>query len=121
MDTDLSKIQQLVERPGESLSVELKRWIDPDQPEGKAKIARAAIALRNFNGGYLVIGFDNDTLEPDVRNAPNDVKSVFHIDKIQGIVSRLSDLHPRPSSTPCPWKSGIQFMEIPNEHKPDSA
>ncbi len=31
MDTDLTKIQDLIERPRESLAVELKRWIDPDQ------------------------------------------------------------------------------------------
>jgi hypothetical protein len=41
----------MVERAGESLSVELKRWIDPDQPEGIAKIVKAALALRNHGGG----------------------------------------------------------------------
>jgi hypothetical protein len=36
MEIDFSPIQALVERPGESLFVEIKRWIDPDQPEGIA-------------------------------------------------------------------------------------
>lgn len=90
MDADLSKIQQLITRPSESLAIELKRWIDPDKPKDEAKIARAAIALRNFNGGYLIIGFDNDTLEPDIGNAPSDVQATFHVDKIQGIVSRYA-------------------------------
>lgn len=53
MHTDFSKIQALIDRPGESLSVELKRWIDPSQPEGQAKIAKTSLALRNFGGGYL--------------------------------------------------------------------
>ena len=44
-DRDFSQIQALVDRPTESLSIELKRWIDPDQPEGKAKIVKAALAL----------------------------------------------------------------------------
>lgn len=90
MNSNLFRIEQLVEQPGESLAVEIKRWISPDKPEGIAKIARAAIALRNFNGGYIVIGFDNETLEPDSENEPDDIRSMFHIDKIQRIVSKYS-------------------------------
>lgn len=70
MDIDSSRIQELISRPGESLSVEVKAWIDPDIPDGISKIVRAALALRNHGGGYLVIGFDNDTLQPDKRNVP---------------------------------------------------
>jgi hypothetical protein len=90
MEIDFSRIKTLVERPGESLSVEIKRWIDPDQPEGVAIIVRAALALRNHGGGYIVIGFDNNTLEPDKNNVPSDVRTLFHIDKIQGLVSKFA-------------------------------
>lgn len=90
MDIDLSKIQSLVDRPSESLAVELKRWIKPDSSVGKAKIARAVLALRNFNGGYLVIGFDDKTLKPDTENVPDDVRAEFHIDKIQKIIGRFA-------------------------------
>jgi hypothetical protein len=90
MEIDLSPIQALVERPGESLSVEIKRWIDPDQPEGIAMIVRAALALRNHGGGYLVIGFDNETLQPDRNNVPSNVRALFHIDKIQGLISKYA-------------------------------
>jgi hypothetical protein len=90
MDVDTTRIQELVERPGESLSIELKRWIDPNTPEGIAKIVKTALALRNHGGGYIVIGFDNTTLEPDVENIPENVKEHFHIDKIQGLISRFA-------------------------------
>jgi len=90
MEIDFSRIKTLVERPGESLSVEIKRWIDPDQPEGVAIIVRAVLALRNHGGGYIVIGFDNNTLEPDKNNVPSDVRMLFHIDKIQGLVSKFA-------------------------------
>ena len=90
MEIDFSRIKALVERPGESLSVEIKRWIDPDQPEGVAIIVRAALALRNHGGGYIVISFDNNTLEPDKNNVPSDVRTLFHIDKIQGLVSKFA-------------------------------
>lgn len=89
-NTDSLRSQELVERPGESLSVELKRWIDPKCPEGEAKIVKTALALRNYGGGSLVIGFDNDSLEPDTNNAPQDVKVAFHIDVIQGLISKYA-------------------------------
>ena len=90
MEIGFSPIQALVERPGESLSVEVKRWINPDQPECIAMIVRAALALRNHGGGYLVIGFDNETLQPDRDNVLSDARAVFHIDKIQGLISKFA-------------------------------
>jgi hypothetical protein len=90
MESDFSRIQALVQRPGESLAIEIKRWIDPDQPEGKCILVKAALALRNYGGGYIVIGFDNDSLEPDRNNVPPDVKALFHIDKIQGLISKYA-------------------------------
>jgi predicted HTH transcriptional regulator len=114
MDTDLTKIQDLIERPRESLAVELKRWIDPDQPEGKAKIVKATLALRNFNGGYLVIGFDNDTLEPDREHVPSNVMDMFHVDKIQGLISKFSS-EPLEISIKFPEREGQQYpvIEVP--------
>ena len=90
MNIDSSRTQELVERPGESLSVELKRWIDPDTPEGMAKIVKTVLALRNHGGGYLVIGFDNNTLDPDLENIPENLREKFHIDKIQGLISKYA-------------------------------
>lgn len=90
METDPSRIQDLIQRPTESLAVELKRWIRPDKPEGMAKIVRAVLALRNHGGGYLVIGFDDETLQPDVDNVPADVTALFHIDTVQGLVTRFA-------------------------------
>jgi hypothetical protein len=92
----------MVNRPVESLAVEIKRWIDPDQPEGIAMIVRAALALRNHGGGYLVIGFDNKTLEPDRNNVPSNVRVLFHIDKIQGLVSRFASE---------PFEVAVEFPE----------
>ena len=97
------RARELIERPSESLSVELKRWIDPDSPDGTAKIVRAALALRNHGGGYMVIGFDDITLTPDGEDIPQDVKAKFHHDKIQGFVSRFASE---------PFEVGIEFPEL---------
>jgi len=81
-------IQTLLERPRESLSVELKSWIDPRVPEGAAKLVKAALAIRNHpSGGYIVLGVNkNGTLElPQEGFFP---REVFAWDNIQQIISR---------------------------------
>jgi hypothetical protein len=62
----------------------------PDDAQGIVKIIRAVFALRNRNGGYLVIGFNNDTLQPQDNDRPSDVRATFHVDKVQGIISRYA-------------------------------
>jgi predicted HTH transcriptional regulator len=90
MIPDDDQIRALVARPGESLNVEIKRWLDPSEPAGIAKIVKAVFAIRNRNGGFLVIGFDDKTLEPDLANEPPNVRGTFHQDIIQGLVSRYA-------------------------------
>jgi predicted HTH transcriptional regulator len=85
-----SIIDGLVGNPSESLNVELKRWIDPTKVHGEEKVAKGVLALRNRNGGYFVVGFDNDTLNPDNLNEPPNPKILFHVDVIQAIVSRYA-------------------------------
>jgi len=87
------RLQELVDRPSESLSIEYKGWIDPDSDDGIAKIVKAAIAIRNHGGGYVVFGLKNDTGEPELKDAPQDneeIKRLFHIDKIQGMITKYS-------------------------------
>ena len=90
MNINQSQIQSLVARPSESLNVEVKRWINPDQPNGISKLVRAVFALRNRNGGFLVLGFDDKTLEPRLENLPPNVRTAFHVDKIQALISRYA-------------------------------
>ena len=113
MDND--RIQELIERPSESLSIELKGWFDPDTPEGKAKIVRAAIAMRNHGGGYLLIGFNNETGEPEFENAPSDIRSLFHVDNIQYLVTKYSS-EPFEVKIHYPSREGQEFpvLEIPS-------
>jgi hypothetical protein len=54
---DKRLLARLVQFPGETLRVELKAWLDPNQPADAALIVQACLALRNRNGGHLLIGF----------------------------------------------------------------
>src|SRR5271156_2767698 len=109
--TEKSQINALVSNPSEGLTVELKRWIDPTQPAGIAKIAKGAMALRNRNGGFFVIGFDNTTLSPDTANEPQNVKELFHVDTIQAIISKYAS---EPFEVSVEWseRDGRQYPVI---------
>ncbi len=50
----------LIVNPREDLSAEYKNWLDLTSNEHKATLAKAAIALANHGGGYIVIGFQED-------------------------------------------------------------
>jgi hypothetical protein len=84
------QVDNLLRTPSEGLPVEIKTWIDPASPEGIAKIVRACLALRNQNGGFLIIGLNNQTLQVDTDGKPANVREAFHIDNIQQLVSRFA-------------------------------
>ncbi len=90
---DQDYIDALIANPRETLSVEIKDWIDPRSPHGQAKIVKACLAMRNQDGGFLQVGFDDGTWTPNTADAPADVRNVWDPDEIQGLVSRFaSDL-----------------------------
>lgn len=82
-------IKNLISRPQESLSVEIKNWLKPEKNKDIAKIIKALLALRNNNGGYLIIGFDDSTLEQS-PDPPDDIEQIYHIDIIQALVVKHS-------------------------------
>lgn len=84
------RIENLLRGPTESLQVELKTWLDPQTDEDAAKLVKAIFAIRNRNGGFVVIGFDNGTLQPDPCPFP-DIGALYHVDVIQGLVSRYAN------------------------------
>jgi hypothetical protein len=93
----------LLEHPRETLAVEIKQWIRPDDPIGGAKLAKALMALRNFDGGVLVLGLDDKTYGPATDDQPVDVQEAYHPDAIQAIVGKYA----RP-----PFEVNVHF--IPN-------
>jgi hypothetical protein len=83
------KIESILENPRESLSIELKDWIDPTTTDGKLKILKAAIAMRNNDGGIFVIGVKNDG-KMNTKDTPSNIEQLFNIDDIQGLITKHS-------------------------------
>lgn len=71
----------------ESLSTEVKDWIDPRTLHGKATIVKACIALYNHGGGVLRIGFDKHSGAPVKCSLEGDVPIIFAADLLQKTVS----------------------------------
>jgi len=81
----LTDLQDLIERPVESEGLELKSWVDLNDPPARAGIARHLAAIANFGGGYLIFGFNDDTTRcASVSN----VRNLYSQDVIAGIVDR---------------------------------
>jgi hypothetical protein len=56
----IQDLEPLVTEPREDLSVEYKEWLDLTTNEHKAIIAKAAIALVNHGGGFIVLGMADE-------------------------------------------------------------
>lgn len=97
------RILDLVRRPAESLNVELKSWLDPADAATEVKLVKALFALRNRNGGYLALGFNNVTGQPDPCPFIDEVRAFFHVDKVQAIVSKQASTA---------FDIGVQFPEL---------
>ena len=89
---DLRQLQPLVAYPRESLEVELKGWLDLEDGEQAASLLKAILALANHGGGYVLIGFteESGTWKPEEANRPLDL-SQYDQDKLNGLVSRYAE------------------------------
>lgn len=101
--------RSLLVRPRESFAVELKSWFAPTNPIGIAKIVRAAFALRNQNGGFLVIGVDDKTLVPVTPSPELKIREFFHQDLIQQLISKYASQ---------PFEIGVDFEAIEGQDYP---
>ncbi|MFV8601133.1 helix-turn-helix domain-containing protein [Ralstonia pseudosolanacearum] len=105
----IDETRRLLQSLSESYAVEVKRWFDPSQPDGQAKLIRALIALRNNGGGRLVIGFDNETMMPVPDARPHLIRAAFVQDDIQALVSRFASE---------PFEVCVQYVDHEGEEFP---
>lgn len=104
------QLDALLGVPREAKALELKDWIDPTTGAGTAKIAKACIALRNNDGGRLIVGIKDD----GTRNANcpfADVRTRFDVETIQAIVSKFAS-HPFEIHVQFVEREGVEFPVI---------
>lgn len=85
------QLVELVDRPRESLSIELKEWVDTSDAATKAHLARELLALANHGGGYLIFGFA-DAGEDEPRSlGPAEDLSLYSQDAMNSIMERYAE------------------------------
>lgn len=89
-----AELERLITHPRETETVEYKGWLDL-KSKGKnndpALLAKALIAIRNSDGGHVVLGFRDDRGQPLRQlDTPKGLPS-FNGDDVQRIVKRYAD------------------------------
>lgn len=83
---DNPELLELVDTPRERLDVEYKAWLDLNDDETRAKLARHFCALSNYGGGYLVFGINDDMTSSGA--CPSDAGH-YNQDTMSGIIKRF--------------------------------
>ena len=74
----------------ETLDTELKRWLNLSERREAALLAKACLAMRNNDGGRVVMGIDNLTMKSIPPVPGFDVLQEYHTDKVNEIVGKYS-------------------------------
>ena len=84
-----SKIQFIIDNLQENLEVEVKNWLNGlESNNDKAKLAKEIIALANSGGGYVFIGFSDETQNLEEITPQEGVLEIFTQDTIAEIIQR---------------------------------
>ena len=84
------ELQSLITQPREDLNTEHKYWLDLSINEDKAKLAKAAIALANHGGGYIVIGFKENERILESQQEPNEISPITQ-DLVNQAIHRFTE------------------------------
>ena len=88
--TTVEDLRPLVDYPMERLDAEYKDWLDLSKNHGRATLAKAAIALANHGGGYIVIGLAEDGASLTSKEKPADCPEITQ-DTVNSAVSRYAE------------------------------
>ena len=84
----------LLRDPNETEEQEYKEWLNLNENEGKAKVAEALIAITNYGGGDLIIGWAENAAGHLIQAAvPDNIENdpSYGPDNINGIVRKYCE------------------------------
>jgi hypothetical protein len=85
----IEELRPLLGEPREDLAAEYKNWLDLTANEHKAVLAKAAIALANHGGGYIILGFDDQGPQLAPIGLPADIPKVSQ-DAVNAAIHRFA-------------------------------
>jgi predicted HTH transcriptional regulator len=91
MADDERRLGDLLREPRETLDIEIKDWLDLTNRSHQALVAKAAIALANHGGGFILVGFSRtgDYFVPGAGRPQS--LAMFNQDAINGIMHRYAE------------------------------
>ena len=109
--TTMEDLRLLVDQPMERLDAEYKDWLDLSENHGRATLAKAAIALANHGGGYIVIGLAEDGASFTSKAKPADCPEITQ-DAVNSAVRRYAEPAFQCAMRTVPHHSGIHHPVI---------
>ena len=103
----------LIVAPREDLANEYKSWLDLKEEHDKAVLAKAAIALANHGGGFIVVGFEEDQNKKLISiPCPVGLPSITQ-DAVSGAIRRYAEpeFHCQVHNVPHPT-TGVEHVVI---------
>ena len=88
--TSTEELQPLIIEPREDLAAEYKDWLDLKREEHRATLAKAAIALANHGGGYIIIGFAEQGQTLVSGPCPEKIPEITQ-DSVNAAISRYAE------------------------------
>ena len=104
----IEDLRPLITEPREDLAAEYKDWLDLTSKERKATLAKAAIALANHGGGYIVIGFSEQGQALESRPRPEEIPEIT-----QDSVNAAVHLYAEPK-----FQCAMHIVSHPDTHVP---
>ena len=84
------RLQRFVDYPREDLGVEYKNWLDLREERARATIAKAAIAMANHGGGYVILGFEERGQNLESQPSPEDISEITQ-DSINQAIQKYAE------------------------------
>ena len=89
--TTMEDLRPLVDEPMERLDAEYKDWLNLQENHDRATIVKAAIAMANHGGGYIIIGMlEDENKVPQSRPRPDGFPAITQ-DDVNSAVSRYAE------------------------------
>lgn len=85
----INELLPLVAEPREDLAAEYKGWLNLTETNHKAVLAKAAIAIANHGGGYIIIGMRDERAQLVSVSRPNEIPATAQ-DAVNAAIQRFA-------------------------------
>ena len=84
----IENLQSLIIEPTEELHKEYKYWLDLRNEEHRETLAKAAIAMVNYGGGFIITGFEQQQGALISKSYPDDIPIITQ-DSVNNAIKKV--------------------------------